>query len=257
VFRFTRKIIFPVLGFVIPLLILAAFLPVLRRPVMAILRSPLYVCAAVGREINGILFYHRNYVERDRLMRRIDHLNNRLVAMYDLSAENTRLTNLFELKQQLPYKVIAARVIGRDPSNWSSTVIVNKGSSSGIRKGAASVSFLGLIGRVSDVQPGSATITLINDPNVNVSARVLRSRQEGLACGSLGGTLVLKLLPKDCDVVAGDPVVTSGVTSVYPKGVLIGTVSAIARDFSGLSMYAVIEPAVDLAALEEVLIIVE
>jgi len=211
----------------------------------------------IGREINGIIFYHRNYIERGRLVRRIDYLNSKLVAMNDLSAENTRLTNILSLKQQFPYKVIAARVIGRDPSNWSSTVIINKGSSSRIRKGAAAVSFLGLAGRVIDVQSATATVTLINDPNVSVSARVLRSRQEGLACGSLGGALLLKLLPKDCDIIVGDEVVTSGLTPIYPKGVLIGTVSAIARDFSGLGMYALIDPAVDLASLEEVLIIVE
>ena len=224
---------------------------------MVVLRSPLYLCAMIGKEVNGIVFYHRNYVERDRLARRIDHLNSKFVAMYELSAENIRLTNILSLKQQLPYRVLAARVIGRDPSNWSSTVIINKGASAGIKKGAAAASFLGLAGRVIDVQPDTATVTLINDPSVSVSARILRSRQEGLASGSLGGTLLLKLLPRDCDIIKGDVIVTSGLTRVYPKGVLIGTVSAIVKDFSGLSMYAVIDPAVDLASLEEVLIIVE
>jgi rod shape-determining protein MreC len=257
VFRFTRKIIFPVLGFVIPLLILAVFLPVLRAPAMVVLRSPLYLCSMIGREVNGILFYHRNYVERDRLAKRVDHLNSKFVAMYDLSAENNRLTTILSLKQQLPYKVVAARVIGRDPSNWSSTVIIDKGTSGGIKKGAAAVSYLGLVGRVIDAQPFTATVTLINDPDVSVYARIVRSRQEGLACGSLGGTLMLKLLPKDCDIVVGDVIVTSGLTPIYPKGVLIGRVRDIVKDFSGLSMYALIDPAVDLGALEEVLIIVE
>jgi rod shape-determining protein MreC len=257
VFRFTRKTLLAVLSFLIPLLILAVFLPVVRPPVMAVLRVPLYLCSFIGREINGIVFYHRNYIERSTLARRVDYLNSRLAAFNDLSAENTRLTNLLSLKQQASYKVIAARVIGRDPSNWSSAVIINKGSSSGIRRGAASVSFLGLAGRVSDVGPATATVTLINDPKLSVSARVQRSRQEGLVSGSLGGTLLLKLLPKDCDIAVGDAVETSGLTRVYPKGVLIGTVSAIERDFSGLSAYAMIKPSVDLASLEELLVIVE
>ena len=224
---------------------------------MAILRSPLYLCSCIGREINGIVFYHRNYIERNTLARRVDYLNSRLIAAGDLSAENSRLTNLLSLRQQFPYKVIAARVIGRDPSNWSSSVIINKGSSSGIRRGAASVSFLGLAGRVVYVGQTTATVTLINDPKLSVSARVQRSRQEGLVSGSLGGTLLLKLLPQDCDIVVGDAIVTSGLTAVYPKGILIGTVSAIARDFSGLSKYAMIKPSVDLANLEELLVIVE
>ena len=224
---------------------------------MAIMRAPLYLCDLIGREVKGMVFYHRNYVEAGRLSRKVDFLNSKLSAMQDLSLENSRLTGLVSLKQQLPYKVIAARVIGRDPSNWSSTVIINKGSSSNIKKGAASLSFLGLVGRVTDVRSNTSTVTLINDPNVSVSARVQRSRQEGLVSGSLGGTLTLKLLPKDCDITAGDSVVTSGLTSVYPKGLLIGTVSAIANDFSGLSMYAILKPAVDLSSLEEVLIVAE
>jgi rod shape-determining protein MreC len=257
VFRLTQKTLFFIVRFIAPLVILSAFLPFFRPCVMAILRGPLYLCDLLGREISGIVFYHRNYIERDTLKRRIDYLNNRLAAVAETSIENTRLTNLLSFKQQLPYNVIAGRVIGRDPSNWSSTVIINKGRSSGIRKGAAAVTFLGLAGRVMDVQETTSTVTLINDPSVSVSARVQRSRQEGLACGSLGGTLLLKLLPKDCDVIVGDTVVTSGLTSVYPKGLLVGSVSAIARDFSGLSMYAVIKPSVELANLEEILVIVE
>ena len=256
-FRFTRKTLFPVLRFVIPIIILSAFLPFLRTPIIAVLRAPLYLCSLIGREINGVVFYHRNYIQRDALARRMDHLNSRLASMTELSVENARLNNLLSLKQQLSYKVIAARVIGRDPSNWSSTVFINKGASSGIKKGAASVSFLGLAGRVMEVGPSVSKVMLINDPNVSVSARIERSRQEGLICGSLGGSLLLKLLPKDCDIVVGDTIITSGLTSVYPKGLLIGTVSVIARDFSGLSMYAVIRPAVDLSGLEELLIIAE
>ncbi|MCU0650668.1 MAG: rod shape-determining protein MreC [Candidatus Omnitrophica bacterium] len=256
-FRFNPKTTLAVLGFIIPLLALAFFVPFLRPPVMSVFKAPLYLCDLIGREISGIFFYHRNYAARNTLARRVDYLNSNLIAMDELKTENKRLLDLLSLKQQLPYKVIAARVIGREPSNWASTVIINKGSASGIKKGAASVSFLGLAGRVADVNQSTSKVTLINDPGVNVSARTQRSRQEGLVCGSLSGSLIFKLLPKDCDIVTGDTVVTSGMSRVYPKGLLIGTVSAIARDFSGLGMYAVIKPAVDLSSLEEVLIIVE
>jgi len=77
------------------------------------------------------------------------------------------------------------------------------------------------VGRITDVRSDTSTVTLINDPNISVSARVQRSRQEGLVCGSLGGTLLMKFLPKDCDIAAGDRIITSGLTAVYPKGILI------------------------------------
>jgi len=190
-------------------------------------------------------------------MKKVDFLSSKIVAMDELSNENARLANLLSLKHKMPYKVVAASVIGRDPSNWAASLIIDKGSSSGIRRGAVSVSYLGLVGRITDVRSDTSTVTLINDPNISVSARVQRSRQEGLVCGSLGGTLLMKFLPKDCDIAAGDRIITSGLTAVYPKGILIGTVSAVAGDFSGLSMYAIVKPSVELANIEEVLVIVE
>jgi rod shape-determining protein MreC len=65
----------------------------------------------------------------------------------------------------------------------------------------------------------------------------------------------MKYLPKDSDIKVGDMIVTSGLTPVYPKGLAIGTVINVGEEFSSLASYAVIKPAVDLAALEEILVV--
>jgi len=68
--------------------------------------------------------------------------------------------------------------------------------------------------------------------------------------------LIMKYLPKDSDIKASDIIITSGLTDNYPKGLLIGRVISIGEEFSGLSRYAIVKPAVDLSNIEEVLIII-
>ncbi len=84
-----------------------------------------------------------------------------------------------------------------------------------------------------------------------------RSRQEGLISGTLGNYLIMRYLPEDVDAKPGDIIITSGLNVMYPKGLLIGTVSEINKEFSGLSRYAIVKPAVKLSGIEEVLIITQ
>jgi len=74
--------------------------------------------------------------------------------------------------------------------------------------------------------------------------------------GTLGRSLIMKYLPKDADIRVNDVVITSGLTDAYPQGLLIGSVINIREEFSGLSRYCYINPAVNLSSIEEVLIII-
>jgi rod shape-determining protein MreC len=67
----------------------------------------------------------------------------------------------------------------------------------------------------------------------------------------------MKYLPPEADINPSDLVITSGLTNVYPKGLIIGRVVSVGEEFSGLSRYAIIRPAVNLSNLEEVLVIVQ
>ncbi len=241
---------------IVLLLSVSLVVPLLRGPALSVLRSPLVVCSLIGREVKALVFFHRNYVESSRLRVKNDLLRAQVLRLGDLALENTRLHQLLSLPESKGYKVIAASVIGRDPSNWASALFINKGQRHGVRKGQVVVNFLGLVGRVVEAGPQEGKVILVNDPNLSVSCRIQRTRIEGLVSGSLGGSLVMKFLPKDCDIVAGDTVVTSGLTTVYPKGIVVGTVTAVASEFSGVSMYALIKPAVELSSLEEVLVII-
>lgn len=147
-------------------------------------------------------------------------------------------------------------MIGSAADTWSSAVILDKGRSNGVRKGQVAVTYAGLAGRVVEVSDSTSKVMLMNDPDLSVSCIDQRSRQEGLVSGTLGNTLVMKYISKDADIAVGDTIVTSGLTEAFPKGILVGEVREIGEEFSGLSRYAVILPAANLANLEEVLVII-
>lgn len=256
-FRIKNKKITYSLALAFLLVLVSVLSPQLRTPVLETLKHPLSLLASLKREVNGIIFYHRNYIRNEQFRREVDLLRQKLNASSDIYAENERLRELLRLKQSSPYKVIAARVIGRSPDNWSSSIIIDKGFYHGIRRGMAAVTYLGLAGRVIETTHSTSNILLINDPNIGVSGLIKRSRQEGLVSGTLGNLLIMKYLPKDCDIQVSDEVFTSGLTSTYPKGLLIGKVVEVKKEFSGLTSFGIIKPAVDLSGIEEALIIVQ
>ena len=253
-FKFKKKSLIYV-AVVCLLIFLSNLTPFLRTPVLNTLKYPFVLLTLIKREVRGIIFYHRNFVQNERLKKEIDFLRQKLNTMDEALLENTRLKETLSFKQESPYKVIAARVIGRSPDNWSSLVIIDKGRYNGIKTGRVTINYLGLVGRVIETTESTSEIMLINDPNFAVSAMVKRSRQEGLVAGTLGSSLIMRYLPREADIEASDTIITSGLTDLYPKGLLIGTVVDIGEELSGLARYAIIKPVVELSNIEEVLVI--
>jgi len=189
------------------------------------------------------------------LNRTVELLTHKLIQHEDTEAENKRLKKLLRFKQKSPFKLIAARIIGKDSSNLSDTIIIDHGRKSGIKKDAVVIAEAGLVGRVSSDSPGMSRVMLITDPNSRISAIISRSRQLGICYGLSSNLCKMKYLPLDSDIRLGDEVLTSGFSDIYPKGILIGRVVKIERELRGLSLVAYVDPAVDISKLEEVLCI--
>lgn len=255
-FKLKKKKLIHFLIIACSILILSNLISPLRPLTLVILKLPLKLFTLAAREIKAVIFYHRNYIQNERLTKELDLLRRKLNTLGEINLENKRLNNLLNLKQKVPYKVIASRIIGRSPDNWTSMIIVDKGSIHGIKRGFVVIDYLGLVGRVVEVLPSESKIMLINDPNLGVSALNQRSRQEGLVSGTLSGSLIMRYLAKDADVKISDVIITSGLTKIFPKGLLIGWVVDLGTEFSGLSRFAVIKPASCLSSIEEVLIII-
>ncbi|MBN2452778.1 MAG: rod shape-determining protein MreC [Candidatus Omnitrophica bacterium] len=194
--------------------------------------------------------------EENRLLReRIDLLNRRIEESGTLSAENRRLKDILGFKNAIPFSSIPAEVIGRDPSNWSNSLIINKGSAHGINDNRAVISMKGLVGRTLEVGRTSSKILLITDPNSKAGVIIQRNRQGGILVGRPDGSCKMIYIALDSDVAPGDRVITAGFGSVFPKGILIGEVAAVGKEPGRLYKYAIVRPAQDMTKLEEVLCI--
>lgn len=189
-----------------------------------------------------------------RLLTRAVEENNRLTEV-DLS--NQRLRELLNFKQESLRQAVAAEVVGRDPSPWYQTIVIDKGEIDGVTKFSPVVVDEGIVGQVIDVSDRYAKVLLLIDPDSAVDALVQRSRARGVIKGDgEGGCIYQYVLRKD-DVGVGDIVVSSGLDGVFPKGLRVGQVSEVVRSNSGLFQDVVITSFVDFEKLEEVLVVLK
>ena len=195
--------------------------------------------------------------ENKILHERLDLLTRMAEETQAIQDENARLRNLLNFQKVIPYTSIAAQVIGRDPSNWSDSVIIGKGTSNGIKQNMAVMSTRGLVGRIVEAGKNSSKVLLITDPNLKVGIMIRRNRQGGVMVGQPGGRCKVIYISMDSDARPGDKIITAGFGSIFPKGILIGDIEKVGREEGRLYKYAVVRPSQDLSKLEEVLCIIK
>ena len=255
--RFSKNKLYTSLVIFISILILSFAIPTFRPAAFFILKIPLKLGTLIEQEINAFVFYHRNYVENRRIRKDNDNLRSQLNMLNELYLENNRLRDILGFKQSSSFKLLAARVIGRDPGNWSSVVVIDKGKNSQVKENQLVITSLGVAGKITEVDFNTSKVMLINDVHINIPVIAQRSRYDGLVTGTLQKNLVMKFLSYDADLSIGDAIMTSGLDDFYPKGILIGKIISFTRDSTGLSRYAVIEPTVNVYRIEEVLVVLK
>lgn len=223
--------------------------------ILYILRSPFSFTQKTLYAFSRLI--HPKYINPDResLKKRITVLEQQLLQYKEIETENTRLNNLLGLKKSGKTKFKVVRIAARYPSNFSSTIILDKGQKSGLKIDDVIVVDAGLVGRVCDVSNNTSRVILLCDRNFCASAIVSRSRQVGMVYGTGDGYCKLRYLPLESDIEVGDEIVTSGFSDIFPKGLFIGRVYKIVEEPNGLGVYALLIPAVDIREVEEVLCI--
>ena len=191
-----------------------------------------------------------------RLTREAAVLQRRISYLAEQALETQRLQGLLAMKEISRAEFLAARVVGKDATNWFKTVLIDRGSLAGIRRNMPVVAPDGLVGRVVEVTPTAAKVQLITDPVSAAGGLIQRTRVIGIVSGSLGAGLKVRYLPLMADIAIGDEVVTSGMGGVFPKGIPLGRVIAAERRSGALFQEATLAPKVDLSRLEEVLILI-
>ncbi len=173
----------------------------------------------------------------------------------EVELANDRLRNLLNFKTTVTSKVLAAEVIGKDPSALFKTVIIDKGKSDELRKGMPVVIAQGVVGQIIEVSNHYSKVMLIIDRNSAVDTLVQRTRARGIIKGASTDQCRLDYVLRKHDVQPGDTLVSSGFDGVYPKGLRVGQVTDVVDHEAEIFHEITVAPFVDFEKLEEVLVI--
>jgi rod shape-determining protein MreC len=203
-------------------------------------------------------------VENDDLRSQNSQLQIDAQSADELRRENDQLTSLLQLRRGLTFKTMAVTVIARDSSEARRVITIDRGSNDGLQAGLVVVApGTALAGRITDVGPDFAHVTLISDTSSTVIGQLLDSTATGRVVGQLGGALVMEQVDSTVQVQIGEEVFTagielgSGVRSPYPKGLLIGRVVATKANPNEVVQTVFLEPAANLDNLEFLLVITD
>jgi len=187
----------------------------------------------------------------------VQALQAEVLELRNYKRENEWLREALDFKDEREHDLLVAEVIGRSPSNWESTIILNKGFAHGVHEGMAVVTSEGVVGTVISVSRYSSTVLLIVDAQSATGGLVQSTGDLVLVEGGQADreTLLAKPLSRDTVVEVGDVIVTSGLSTVYPKNMPVGEVVAVESRQYELSFSAVVRPFVDFNRLEYVLIV--
>lgn len=189
----------------------------------------------------------------------INELNKKIANYETIKAENEFLKDYLEIKDKNPdFKFCAASVIARDSGDIAGGFTVDVGSLDGVKQYDTVITNAGLVGYVSEVGLSTSRVTTILDTSIAVGAIDSRSRDYGVIKGNLdlakNSLTGMYNIQRSSLVAIGDYIVTSG-SGVFPNGILIGKITNISQEKYTTSLYAEIEPFVNLSEIRQVMII--
>jgi rod shape-determining protein MreC len=221
--------------------------------------------AAVFRPIGSFftnVFRAGALAERvDRLEAENAELRREQTEVGTLQVENTEYERLLGIEDAAAVELMGAAVVAESPSNFEWAVVINRGSDDGVARDMPVVAPEGLVGRVVEVYPSSATVMLIIDPDSRVTARLATSRETGLVAGQRENPLRFDLIDAETEIVPGELVETSGYQiqagfeGLYPPGIQIGQVERIEPGADGIDLSVLVRPNVDFSRLDRVAVV--
>lgn len=217
------------------------------------------VSAAVSEKLSN-KSYDELATENEELNKEVAELRSQLVDYYEVKEENARLWKYYDLKQTYPtYELLPATVIRRDPSDDFYSFTINQGRADGVSIGDPVVTDKGLVGWVSGVDASTSRVKTILSPDAKVGTVDVVSRDSGIVSGNVNfadeGLTTMTKIPAQNTMEAGDIIITTGITGMYPASLIVGEVTEIKFDEYDTSKYAVIKPFEDIKTVTDVVVI--
>ncbi|MBW2328366.1 MAG: rod shape-determining protein MreC [Deltaproteobacteria bacterium] len=193
--------------------------------------------------------------DKDHLWQELQECRAAAYKSREAVATNARLRKLLDFKESSGLPTVAAQVIGKDPSLWFRSVIIDRGSSDGVVKGMPVVTGDGIVGQIYSTSPNYAKVLLSIAPSSALDVLLQGSRVRGILKGTGQNTYRLEYILKTVEISEGDHVVTAGYGGLFPTGLPVGVVSRVIKKRRGMFLEIEVTPAVDFETLEGLLVI--
>lgn len=235
-------------------------LNVVDKAVLAV-ASPLqsaltWVFGSVSSGVSGYVALRGAHQEAAECRSALSASQAELNSLVEAKAENQRLKEALQFTEETDGTTVLARVVGLNATPHFQSLRINRGEDDGVRVGMPVVTPRGVVGQVVRAVGGSADVMVMLDPQSRIGALVQRSRVRGTVVGAGDGQkMLLDFVRREDDIADGDQVITAGTDGIYPRGLVVGTVKSVSRPTVGLFLVGQVEPAVDLARVEEVLVL--
>lgn len=219
------------------------------------------VQSVVTRTATGIANLKSDYLdllevreENKKLQAQIDKYLTELGEYREGYSTYLHLQELLEMQAKLTFKPIAARVVGKEPSYWYQTIVVDRGRKDDILEGMIALAPGGVVGQVMHTAENYSKILLANAPSSAIDAMVQKNRTRGILKGAGEKGYILQYVLKSADVEVGDHIVTAGIGGIFPPGIPLGRISKIEKKQRGMFQEIEVEPYIDFQKLEYVLL---
>ncbi len=224
-------------------------------------RPLVYVLKNTGSSFKSFFTYFGSVAKVSRqnaeLKEQVRNLQQEKIILQQYRLENERLRTELGYRSDSPLNLASAKVINRDPTNFSQTIVIDIGAEQGVKEGAAVLSGGVFVGRISSVQTFTSSVMLVTDPQSKIDAQISSSGDNGILRGSYGSGMILDMISQNASVAKGDEVVTFGLSGSVPKGLLIGTVGEFQSQKNDILQKVTIVPSVDLKGLSFVSVVKE
>lgn len=238
--------------------------PLLRRALGTVLTPFRYAATAVSGAVEGYVSYFTDYQalneENAVLKEQLAAYQEQVRYAEMLENENRWLRGYLGVKREhLDFEMDSALVIGREENNYSSVLTLNRGSANGISEGMVVITEDGIVGSIAEVGATWSKVSPLFQTRSAVGAYIERSNAVGVVEGTFAlrgeGLCQLKYLDEEADVQVGDRVLSSGLGSTFPRGLVIGEVIALTPDPYERTIIATVKPAVDFESLSQVMVL--
>lgn len=210
-------------------------------------------------DLLGVNDYSEEYLalqEDNRLLR------EQLVDYFEVKRENEQYASILGIKEEHEdFQFVGAAIIGRDASELYYGFTIDRGSLQGISVNDPVITSDGVVGVVSEVYATTSRVRTIFSPEMGISAVSQEFRESGVTSSDIftteEGVVRLNYLERDTKLQPGTIITTSGLSGVFPRGLVLGRVTEVKASEYDVSYYALVKPYVDIPNITDVFVITE